>query len=104
LFAAASALLGLNVLFALALTLMLGAFLNSRGAVVGIALGVLFGQQLLGGFVGPIAAYFPSMLSNLATQVALGHLDASYGVVASTVLLTLALVGGAVWRFSRDEL
>ena len=69
LFAAGAALIGLNVLFALSLTLMLGAFLNLRGAVVGIALGVIFGQQLLGNFVGPIAAYFPNALGNLATMV-----------------------------------
>jgi ABC-2 type transport system permease protein len=104
LFAAGSALIGLNVVFVLALSLLCGAFFNSRGAVIGVTLGVLFAQQLVGGFVGPIAAYFPSALSNVAIAVALGHPVASYGVVASTVLLTLALVGTAIWRFGRDEL
>jgi ABC-2 type transport system permease protein len=104
LFAAGAALIGLNVLFALSLTLMLGAFLNSRGAVVGIALGVIFGQQLLGNFVGPIAAYFPNALGSLATMVALGQPVQSYGVVASTVLLIVVFVVATVWRFGRDEL
>ena len=40
--------LALHTMFYLTLVVMLGTFLNSRGAVVGIALGILFGQQLAG--------------------------------------------------------
>src|SRR5262245_2920410 len=48
-FVMGSALLALAVLFALALTVMLGAFFNSRGAVVGIAVGALVSQQVVAG-------------------------------------------------------
>jgi hypothetical protein len=97
-------LLGLNVLFALALTLVLGAFLNSRGAVVGVAIGILFGQQVLGNFLGPVASYLPDSLGGLAAGIALGQLQASSAAVVSTAILTLGCVAAAIWRFGRDEL
>jgi ABC-2 type transport system permease protein len=104
-FAVASALLGLNVLFALALTLVLGAFLNSRGTVVGVAIGILFGQQVLGNFLGPVASYLPESLGALAAAIALGQSNAvSYAAVFSTTILTLGCVAAAIWRFGRDEL
>jgi ABC-2 type transport system permease protein len=104
LFAAGSVLLALSVLFALAMTVMLGAFLDSRGAVVGVAIGVLFGQQVLGNFLGPFASYLPNSLGALASALALGQPQPALGVVISTGILTLGCVAAAIWRFGRDEL
>jgi ABC-2 type transport system permease protein len=103
-FVVASALLGLAMLFAIALTVMLGAFFNSRGAVVGAAIGILFGQQVIGNLLGPVARYLPSSLGDLAASVALGQPNISFDVVISTAVLTLACAAAAIWRFKRDEL
>jgi ABC-2 type transport system permease protein len=104
LFAGGSALLALSVVFALALTVMLGAFFSSRGAVVGVAIGVLFGQQVLGNFLGPLASYLPNSLGTSAAGIALGQPQASFEAVISTAILTLGCVAAAIWRFGRDEL
>ena len=104
LFAAGAALATVYVLFALALTLMLSAFCNSRGAVIGIAIGVLLGQQLLGGFVGSLADYFPAAIGRLASGVAMGQPLTSYTAITSAIALTIVFIAAALWRFSRDEL
>ena len=104
LFAASAGLVVAYVLFALALTLMLGAFCKTRGAVIGIAIGILLGQQLLGSFVGPIGAFFPVAIGQVASGIALGQPLTSYSAIATAVVLTIVFVGAAVWRFSRDEL
>jgi ABC-2 type transport system permease protein len=103
-FVVASALLGLAMLFAIALTVMLGAFFNSRGAVVGAAIGILFGQQVIGNLLGPVTRYLPNSLGDLAASVALGQPNVSFDVVISTAVLTLACAAAAIWRFKRDEL
>jgi ABC-2 type transport system permease protein len=103
-FAVGTAMLALAVMFALALTIMLGAFFNSRGAVVGVAIAVLFGQQVLGNFLGPIANYLPNNLGNLASALTLGQPHSSVGAVVTTALLAICCVALAIWRFSRDEL
>jgi hypothetical protein len=82
----------------------LGAFCKSRGAVVGIAIAVLFGQQLLGNFVGPVAAYFPNGIARLAIAVALGQELSSYGPIATAAVLSVLFVAATIWRFGRDEL
>jgi ABC-type transport system involved in multi-copper enzyme maturation permease subunit len=46
-FASGIALLGLHLLFYLALTLMLGTLFDGRGPVLGIPLGILFGAQIV---------------------------------------------------------
>lgn len=104
LFVTGSALVTLYVLFALSLTLMLGTLLNSRGAVTSIALGVLLGQSFLGGLLGPVAAYLPNNLGNLAASVATGGPIPSFAPIASAAILTIVFVVAAVWRFNRDEL
>jgi hypothetical protein len=72
--------------------------------VVGIAIAVLFGQQLLGNFVGPVAAYFPNGIARLAIAVALGQELSSYGPIATAAVLSVLFVAATIWRFGRDEL
>ncbi|NJD58881.1 MAG: hypothetical protein C3F13_03285 [Anaerolineales bacterium] len=96
----------------LALTLMLGAFFNQRGPVIGIPLGILFLQQNLIGFLPALQFVLPWML-----VIPLGS---SPSLVFSLImgigtqvdlLITLAIIFGqsilfillSLWRFNREE-
>jgi hypothetical protein len=91
-------------IFYLTLVVMLGTFLNSRGAVVGITLGILFGQQLAGNLLGPLAMYLPNALGTLAAVASMGEPLPSVIPVAGTALLSMVFVAAALWRFRREEL
>lgn len=104
--AAAMGLLALNLLFYLALSLMLGTFFNSRGPVLGIAFGVLFVQQILGqlGEVIPvIPAYMPMKLLEMCLPVAMGQPLPAVGPLLSTAVASVLFVVLAMWRFARQE-
>jgi ABC-2 type transport system permease protein len=97
-------LLALHTIFYLTLVVMLGTFLNSRGAVVGITLGILFGQQVAGNLLGPLAMYLPNALGTLAAVASMGEPLPSVIPVAGTALLSMVFVAAALWRFGREEL
>jgi ABC-2 type transport system permease protein len=103
-FAIGLGVLAVHTLFYLTLVVMLGTFLNSRGAVVGIALGLLFGQQLAGNLLGPVAMYLPNSLGALATLASMGEPLPSVVPVVVTALLSVVFVAAALWRFGREEL
>jgi len=96
--------LALHTMFYLTLVVMLGTFLNSRGAVVGIALGILFGQQLAGNLLGALAMYLPSSLGTLAAVASMGEPLPTVVPIAATALLSVLFVAAALWRFGREEL
>jgi ABC-2 type transport system permease protein len=104
-FALGLALVGLHTLMYVCLTLMLGAFVRSRGAVVGIALALLFGQNLVSGFVGgSLASLLPHRLGALAASAALEQPLPSYAALGSAAILSMLFAAGALWRFGREEL
>jgi ABC-2 type transport system permease protein len=103
-FALGLGLLSLHTLFYATLTLMLGTFVNSRGAVVGIAVGLIFGQQVLGNFLGPFAVYLPHSLGAMAASTSLGQPLPSFGAIGVTAILSLVCVAAAIWRFGQEEL
>ena len=106
-FAASIALVSLALLFFLTLTLMLGTIFNSRGPVIGIALALLIGQDLVAGLVAEFIPWFPDVLPQRLYDFALLALDSeplpSYVslIVAST--LSVIFVAVAIWRFGREE-
>lgn len=106
-FAKAMGLLGLNLVFFLTLSLMLGAFFNNRGPVIGIAIGVWFLEQLLGDLLGLISETLPKLLPgrliDMAAPVALGQPLPTALPILSASLLSLVFVLVAIWRFSREE-
>jgi ABC-2 type transport system permease protein len=104
LYALGIGLVSLHALFYVTLTVMLGTFLKSRGAVVGIAVALIFGQQVLGNFLGAFAAYLPHSLGAMAASTSLGQPLPSYGAIGVTAILSLVFVGAAVWRFEQEEL
>lgn len=99
----------LSVLFYITLTIMLGAFFNSRGAVLGIPLGFMFAGNVLSSFVGNAAAFFPWLLSQVALALALGSSSpaplppTAVLPVIATILWTALFIGLAVWRFGKEE-
>ena len=110
-FLAALAVIFLVNFFFLSLTLMLGTFFRGRGAVIGIALGLLFLQQYLVQLLPPLRYMLPwnliipiggqtdAMVPCLILRCAeLPYLTLIVVVVESLVFITIGL-----WRFSREE-
>jgi len=105
------ALLSLYLFFYLALTLMLGAFFDTRGPVLGIAIAVaiasMFGiiSNLLGSFVPWIVLVVPDAIPGLLTLLAQGEQlpDAWPIPVILISVYSLLFVVLAIWRFRREE-
>lgn len=97
--------LALHTLFYLALTLMMGVLANSRGALLGIPLGVLFGGLLAAGFLGTASLFTPwSMAAVLPAAVLQAPLPLSVGwPLAMTAVLTLLCIAVALWKFRQLE-
>jgi ABC-2 type transport system permease protein len=102
-----------NLLFYLALTLMLGTVFEHTGPVVGIPIAFLFVQNISMSFVPKLAHYIPwtlampangdvnpSIAMNLMAGIAVPSFMPLYVALAAIVLFT----GLAVWFFRRQEL
>jgi ABC-type transport system involved in multi-copper enzyme maturation permease subunit len=101
----------LSHLFYLTFTLMLGAFFNARGPVIGLALGLLFLQQYLVGLL-PIFRYLlpwtlaiPLNNQNDAIVPALlsGAPMVTYLPILCVAVECVLFVLLALWRFNKDE-
>jgi ABC-2 type transport system permease protein len=112
-FVAAIGIIWLVLLWYLSFTLMLGALLNSRGAVIGIALATLFVQQYLLGVAPQLSLVFPWTLTApvgdvnavVAPLLLQGKSVAAFLpqiliIFAEGVLFVLL----ALWRFGKEEL
>lgn len=108
-FVAGMALIGLNMLFYLTLTLMLGTWFHERGPVIGIPIGILFGGMFLMGIVGQVASLMPWMIlpvgnhQGLAIEVMLGQPLTTITPVIATLMWIVIFVWVAIWRFGREE-
>jgi ABC-2 type transport system permease protein len=110
---------GILCLFAfywLAFTLMLGAFFNNRGPVIGIPLALILGQQFILGLLMSISAtlvnLFPFLLvmppqeasaGSVVGHVILGTQPPSWVPVYSSMLAIVLFVVIGIWRFRREE-
>jgi hypothetical protein len=99
----------LLVVFYLTLTIMLGAFFNSRGAVLGIALGFMFAGNIVPNVLPDAAMFFPWMLNQVALVLALGS-SAPQALPATAVIPLIAtslwiviFVVLSIWRFGKEE-
>jgi ABC-2 type transport system permease protein len=103
------ALLGLNQLFYLTLTLMLGTLFNDRGPVIGIPILVLFSPMFILGYVGDAAYLLPWLLvpsgsaPGLAVEVMRSQPLSTITPIVATIVWIVVFVGVALWRFGRDE-
>jgi ABC-2 type transport system permease protein len=105
------------VMFWLVFTLMLGAFYNSNGPVLGISLGLLMGQQFISGLVLSFAPWLYRLLpfhlimpvngSNASDPVAvslwMGQAPDTWVPVYSTIVLIVLCLALGVWRYRREE-
>lgn len=97
---------GVHLLFYLALTLMLGTFFSSRGPIAGIGVGMV-----VAGFITPMLLPQPILLATpwslrmLAPGLALGgELPAVWPLpLVASALWAALFVGVALWRFGREE-
>lgn len=110
-FVAGLGVIGLNLLFFLTLTLMLGTLFDSAAAVIGIALGFAFGQQLLlslpvlpsalpWALVAPVGQNSVSDASALMAGQPMPEPMAVLVAAAACVVFVLV----AIWRFEHTEL
>ena len=112
--------MGILCLFAfywMSLTLMLGAFFNSRGPVIGIPLALNLGQQFIQGLITNISPalihYLPYELSlplqgdsatSIVGHVILGSTPPTWMPVYSSVIAIAIFVWLGIWRFNKEEL
>lgn len=94
-----------HLIFYLALTLALGTFLPSRGAVAGLSIGFLFAGIIVPNFFPSTVTLLPWKLSSLAYAAAASQLPpVAWQPITLTALYTALLILAALWRFRREEL
>jgi ABC-2 type transport system permease protein len=101
----------LSLLYYLSFTLMLGAFFKNRGAVIGLALGMLFMQQYLFGLTPLFKVVLPWTLTvpvsggdALLPALLQGQALKPFVPQVLFIIAEIALfVGLAIWRFNKEE-
>lgn len=104
-FLAGLGIMGLNVLFYVTLTILLGVLFNSRAPVLGIAFGSLIGGTIIGSFIEPLLYITPWMLPKISTLIASSQQvpgELLWLPVVFTALGSLVFVLAAVYRFDRE--
>lgn len=95
--------LALQLLFYLALTLMLGTFFNARGAVLAIPLVMLLAGDLIIGFWSATAYVTPWLLARLAHLLAQGQPLLTLWPIVATAAWSVAFLAASIWRFGKEE-
>jgi ABC-2 type transport system permease protein len=98
--------MALNTWFYLTLTLMLGTLFNSRGPILGIALGSILGGGLLGGFIEPLFWITPWMLPKVAWLTATGQAlapEMRLSALVATAVWSVAFIVVALIKFEKTE-
>jgi ABC-2 type transport system permease protein len=110
-FILAIALLALNLIFFLTMTLMLGTLFDNRGGVIGIPMLLGPGYSLFYSLpfisaIHPMAMFFPSGNTDATFfgTVALGEPVGSLLPLFTTILGIVVFTIVALWRFNREEL
>lgn len=110
-FLAALGVIFISDFFFLSLTLMLGAFFGSRRPVIGIALGLLFLQQNLIGWLPFLGNVLPwklvmplgEQVNAVAPCLLVGSQNYSPMLIIVIALESLLFIAIGLWRFSREE-
>ena len=96
----------LNLLFYLALTLMLGTLFGSRGPIAGIGIAIIMGGLLLKGFIPmEVMVITPWPLQDITGGLALQMPMPSiwFVPVLATGVWIVVMLAVALWRFNREE-
>ena len=101
------ALMGINMLYALfyiTFTLMLGFFLKSRGAVIGIPMIVLLAQFWLEGQLvkSGLIKLLPQSLNNIMGSMISGF-QVDFFPIAAVSVWCVIFVAGSMWRIKREQ-
>ena len=92
------------VVFVIAVMMLLGTFLRSRTAVFGlgvILVGAIVGSAIFG---GASVSATPAGAVRAVLQIAWGNDVALLTPIVSTLILSIVVIGVAVWSFNRREL
>jgi ABC-2 type transport system permease protein len=105
-FLAGSGVILLALIFYVSLVILLGVLFESRGPVLGIAFGVLWGGMILRNFIPQILYVLPLGMEGVALGVVQGiPLPAIYvSELISTAVLSILFTLVALWRFQKIEL
>jgi ABC-2 type transport system permease protein len=110
-FLAGQAVLGINLLLYLSLTLMLGTFFSHRGPVIGIPLALVFGQQMLLNIPGAIyvlpwslAVPVDDSAGSIASALMRGNSPALWSPLYAALILIVVFAFVGLWRFEKEEL
>jgi ABC-2 type transport system permease protein len=95
----------LTMLFYISLVIMLGVLFESRGSVLGISFGLVFGGLAIGGFIPYISYVLPVTMDKVAQQVVFGvPLPAMFiSEIISSAVLSILFTLVALWRFQHKE-
>lgn len=110
-FAAALGLVYLALLFYLTLAILLGTLFNSRGAVIGIPMLLIFGYQIFVGLVPWTGKIMPWNLTidlspnlpSMAAALARGQMVTDSTPLIATLVWIVLFTVVALWRFDREE-
>jgi ABC-2 type transport system permease protein len=96
----------LTLVFYLSLVILLGILFESRGPVMGIAFGLMFGGMFIANFIPQIAYILPLTMDKIALLIVIGiPLPAMLASqVIATAVLSIVFILTALWRFQRVEL
>jgi ABC-2 type transport system permease protein len=103
--------IGLQLLFFMALTLMLGTFFNGRGAVLVVPLALIFVVMFASNYAPGLMQILPFTMGlgttpdapMLAVAAIEGQPLPTVVPIISTAVWTLVFLGIAIWRFGREE-
>lgn len=111
-FAAGLGVLWVYMLYYLTLTLMLGTFFNHRAPVIGIPLGLSFGQQMIFGILPVLVNVLPWTLAvplngsadnSIAAALMLGQTPANMIPFYAALVCIVIFIALSLWRFEREE-
>jgi len=105
-FLAGVGLVWLALFFYISMVIMLGVLFESRGPVLGIAFGVMFGGMILRNYIPQILYVLPLSMESIALMVVQGMpLPAMFiSQVIATAVLSVVFLLVALWRFQHVEL
>lgn len=96
----------LALFFYLSLVILLGVLFESRGPVLAVPFGIIFGGRIIANYVPQIAYVLPVSMDGVAVAVVQGvPLPAMLvSQVISAAVLSIVFILVALWRFQRVEL
>jgi ABC-2 type transport system permease protein len=96
----------LGLVFYISLVILLGVLFESRGSVLGITFGIMFGGMILRNFILPILYVLPLSMDSIALAVVQGiPLPAMFvSQLIATAVLSSVFILVALWRFQHIEL